>query len=194
MMLHQIGHYVAFASIDVEIETLVWGFGPKIASTEVANVELRLNAIPLGGYTKPSEDGNASLQHKSTAQQLWVYTAGIITNAVIMLGLMVIFCRWLRHQTRKTGQSFYYPTLFSIVVAAGIYANGALFVYSLFVPLANSDGWRIWGTILLSRTPLSSAHWLWVGTWGWIFAALFVTPLFSKPFFWPARKIGIMRQ
>ena len=52
IFVHELGHYLAAKSVDVEVEKFSIGFGPKLIGFQRGETEYVLSLIPLGGYVK----------------------------------------------------------------------------------------------------------------------------------------------
>jgi regulator of sigma E protease len=52
IVLHELGHYLAFVSFRIPVKKISLGFGPTLFRWR----KFRLKALPLGGYVEPDED------------------------------------------------------------------------------------------------------------------------------------------
>lgn len=50
IFVHELGHYLAAKSVDIEVKKFSIGFGPKILGFQKGETEYLLSLIPLGGY------------------------------------------------------------------------------------------------------------------------------------------------
>src|SRR3954469_13645882 len=62
VVFHEFGHYIFARLFGVKAEVFSIGFGPTLWKRQLGETELRLSAIPLGGYVKLlGEDREADL-------------------------------------------------------------------------------------------------------------------------------------
>ena len=62
VVVHEFGHYIFARLFGVKAEIFSIGFGPKLWSKQLGETELRVSAVPLGGYVKLlGEDRDAEL-------------------------------------------------------------------------------------------------------------------------------------
>jgi len=52
IFVHELGHFLAAKSVDIEVSRFSIGFGPKIVGFTRGETEYVISAIPLGGYVK----------------------------------------------------------------------------------------------------------------------------------------------
>ena len=65
VVFHEFGHFIFAKIFGVRAEIFSIGFGPKLWSRQIGETELRVSAIPLGGYVKLlGEDRDAELTEK----------------------------------------------------------------------------------------------------------------------------------
>ena len=50
IFVHELGHFLAAKSVDIEVQKFSIGFGPKIFGFQKGETEYLLSLIPLGGY------------------------------------------------------------------------------------------------------------------------------------------------
>src|SRR3954451_16389597 len=71
VVFHEFGHYIFARLFNVRAEVFSIGFGPRLWSRQIGETELRLSAIPLGGYVKLlGEDREADLPPAQAARAL----------------------------------------------------------------------------------------------------------------------------
>src|SRR4051794_11875672 len=71
VVFHEFGHYVFARIFGVKAEIFSVGFGPKLWSRQMGETELRLSAIPMGGYVKLlGEDRDAELSPEEQKRAL----------------------------------------------------------------------------------------------------------------------------
>jgi membrane-associated protease RseP (regulator of RpoE activity) len=80
LVLHELGHYVAARVCGVPIKQAGFGWGPKLLSVRVSNVDCQLRLLPVGAYVQMDM---AALQRRPLLQQLFVLGAGIGVNLVL---------------------------------------------------------------------------------------------------------------
>lgn len=52
ILVHELGHFLAAKSVDIEVSRFSIGFGPKVVGFTRGETEYVISAIPLGGYVK----------------------------------------------------------------------------------------------------------------------------------------------
>ncbi|OFZ80675.1 MAG: hypothetical protein A2603_05830 [Bdellovibrionales bacterium RIFOXYD1_FULL_55_31] len=71
VIVHEFGHYVFARLFGVKAEVFSVGFGPKLWKRQCGETELRVSAIPLGGYVKLlGEDRDAELSPEEQKRAL----------------------------------------------------------------------------------------------------------------------------
>jgi regulator of sigma E protease len=71
VVFHEFGHYLFARLFNVKAEIFSIGFGPKLWSRQMGETELRVSAIPLGGYVKLlGEDRQSDLTAAELARAL----------------------------------------------------------------------------------------------------------------------------
>jgi regulator of sigma E protease len=74
IVLHELGHYLAFVSFRIPVKKISLGFGPTLFRWR----KFRLKTLPLGGYVEPNED--AALK---AWPMFFVYLAGPGINLLV---------------------------------------------------------------------------------------------------------------
>jgi membrane-associated protease RseP (regulator of RpoE activity) len=82
LVLHEIGHFLAARACRISITQAGFGWGPKVYSRPVHDVEYVLRLIPLGAYVRMDMAG---LQKRRLSQQLFILFAGIAVNLALSL-------------------------------------------------------------------------------------------------------------
>ena len=82
LILHETGHFLAARACDIQITQAGFGWGPKVCSFRLHDVEYVLRLVPLGAYIRMDM---ASLQRRRLIQQLFILFAGIAVNFVLAL-------------------------------------------------------------------------------------------------------------
>lgn len=80
LLLHEIGHFIAARFCRIEVTQAGLGWGPKLFSVRVHEVDYFLRLVPLGAYIRMNM---ASLQKRPLCQQLFVLFAGIGVNFIL---------------------------------------------------------------------------------------------------------------
>src|SRR5690349_3483347 len=83
LVLHELGHYFAAGVCTVPIKQAGFGWGPKLCSVRIREVDYQLRLLPIGAYIQMDM---LALQTRPLWQQLFVLGAGIGMN----LGLSVV--------------------------------------------------------------------------------------------------------
>ncbi len=88
IFLHELGHFLAAKRMGMPVEVFSLGFGPRVAGFKWKETDVRLAALPLGGYVKlagfnPEEPG-AEDPYGFLQQPVWrrmlFYSGGILSN------------------------------------------------------------------------------------------------------------------
>lgn len=99
IFVHELGHYLAAKSVDIEVKRFSIGFGPKIVGFRRGETEYILSLIPLGGYVSmggmydetmdqieggSQEEDRKPSQRDFDAKPIWarafVLSAGVLMN------------------------------------------------------------------------------------------------------------------
>jgi len=92
IVLHELGHFIAARSLNVEVEEFGLGFPPRVTRLFRAwGTDFTLNAIPLGGFVRPKGENDSTVAGGLAAASPWVrlvvLVAGPLTN--IMIGVLL---------------------------------------------------------------------------------------------------------
>lgn len=79
MLIHELGHLLAARAFGVRAPELGLGWGRRLWSARVADVEFKLHALPIGAYVRLDM---TELQRRPLTQQVTVLLAGIFVNLV----------------------------------------------------------------------------------------------------------------
>jgi regulator of sigma E protease len=100
ILVHELGHFVAAKSVDIEVHRFSLGMGPKVAGVRVGETEFILSALPIGGYvsmagmqddeaaaplegggrTEPRPASSRDFDSKPLWARVWVISAGVLMN------------------------------------------------------------------------------------------------------------------
>jgi regulator of sigma E protease len=98
IFLHELGHFLAAKRMGMPVEVFSLGFGPRVAGFRWKETDVRLAALPLGGYVKlagfnPEEPG-AEDPYGFLKQPVWrrmlFYSGGILSNLLTTLVLFTL--------------------------------------------------------------------------------------------------------
>lgn len=97
VFLHELGHFVAARLCRVEVLVFSLGFGPRLWGFERDGCDYRISWVPVGGYVRMVGDIGAedepcegSLATKPPLQRIFVYSAGVLMNALLALALFPV--------------------------------------------------------------------------------------------------------
>ena len=96
IFLHELGHFLMAKRIGMPVETFSLGFGPRLLGFRWRETDVRLSALPLGGYVKLSgynpEEPDAEDPHGFLSQpygkRMLFYSGGILANIATTLVLL----------------------------------------------------------------------------------------------------------
>jgi len=80
LVVHELGHYFAARFCGVRIKQAGFGWGPRLFSVRVNEVDYQLRLLPVGAYIRMDM---VALQARPLLQQLFVLSAGIGMNLVL---------------------------------------------------------------------------------------------------------------
>jgi regulator of sigma E protease len=102
ILVHELGHFLAAKSVDIEVPRFSLGLGPRVWGFRIGETEYVLSAIPLGGYVKmagmedeeataaleggmdvpeePRGPGPRDFESKPLWARIWVISAGVLMN------------------------------------------------------------------------------------------------------------------
>ncbi|MGK5087153.1 RIP metalloprotease RseP [Bdellovibrionota bacterium FG-2] len=92
VIVHEFGHYIFAKIFGVKAEIFSVGFGPKVFSRQCGETEVRISAIPLGGYVKllgeereaelKPEDKPRALHAQAAWKRFFIFFGGPLFNFV----------------------------------------------------------------------------------------------------------------
>jgi regulator of sigma E protease len=90
VIIHEFGHYIFARLFGVKAEIFSIGFGPRIWNKQLGETELRVSAIPLGGYVKllgedrdsklPPEEQKRALHRQVPWKRFFIFFGGPLFN------------------------------------------------------------------------------------------------------------------
>jgi regulator of sigma E protease len=99
IFVHELGHFLAAKSVDIEVQRFSLGMGPKVAGVRIGETDFVLSALPIGGYVSMAgmqdDEAAAALEGgggerrgpsprdfdaKPLWARVWVVSAGVIMN------------------------------------------------------------------------------------------------------------------
>jgi regulator of sigma E protease len=98
IFVHELGHFLVARWMGMPVEVFSLGFGPRVAGFAWQGTDVRLSALPLGGYVKllgfnpeepEAEDPHGFLKQAAWKRQLF-YAGGILFNIATTLILLFI--------------------------------------------------------------------------------------------------------
>ncbi|MBI4912766.1 MAG: site-2 protease family protein [Acidobacteria bacterium] len=99
IFVHELGHFLMAKRMGMPVEVFSLGFGPRLVGFKWRETDVRLSALPLGGYVKLAgynpEEPDAEDPHGFLQQPAWkrllFYAGGVIFNVLAAwLCLMVV--------------------------------------------------------------------------------------------------------
>jgi len=98
IFFHEFGHFITAKAFGMRVFIFSFGFGPRLAGFRWGDTDLRVSAIPLGGYVKLEGEPEDHLSENTstlgdgrdfTARPRWqrfvVYLAGPVMNGVLAI-------------------------------------------------------------------------------------------------------------
>jgi regulator of sigma E protease len=99
ILVHELGHFFAAKSVDIEVQRFSLGMGPRVAGFKIGETEFILSALPIGGYVSMAgmigEEAAGVLEggreesagpsprdfdSKPLWARIWVVSAGVLMN------------------------------------------------------------------------------------------------------------------
>jgi len=88
IFLHEGGHFLAAKYMNMPVEVFSLGFGPRLFGFKWRETDVRLSALPLGGYVKlagfnpeePGADDPYGFLHQPFGKRMLFYSGGILAN------------------------------------------------------------------------------------------------------------------
>jgi regulator of sigma E protease len=98
IFLHEGGHFLAAKYMDMPVEVFSLGFGPRLLGFTWRETDVRLSALPLGGYVKlagfnpeePGADDPYGFLQQPFGKRMLFYSGGILANLATTLILFTL--------------------------------------------------------------------------------------------------------
>ena len=98
VFIHELGHFLAAKFMGMPVEIFSLGFGPRLVGFRWRETDVRLSALPLGGFVKLAgfnpEDPGAEDPYGFLNQPYWkrmlFYSGGILANLLAALLLLYV--------------------------------------------------------------------------------------------------------
>lgn len=100
VVFHEFGHYVFARIFGVKAEVFSVGFGPKLWSKQMGETELRLSAIPMGGYVKllgedretklSPQEAKRSLHKQAPWKRFFIFFGGPLFNFILAIFIFMV--------------------------------------------------------------------------------------------------------
>ena len=98
IFVHELGHFLVAKWMGMPVETFSLGFGPRVVGFTWRETDVRLSALPLGGYVKLAgynpEEPDTEDPHGFLKQPAWkrllFYSGGILGNVLTAWVLLTI--------------------------------------------------------------------------------------------------------
>ncbi|MFN7958763.1 MAG: site-2 protease family protein [Holophagaceae bacterium] len=129
IFLHEGGHFLAAKYMGMPVEVFSLGFGPRLLGFKWRETDVRLSALPLGGYVKlagfnpeePGADDPYGFLKQPYGKRMLFYSGGILAN---LLTTLVLFTLVGADQARVTKRQESWTVI--EVVAGGAAEQGGL--------------------------------------------------------------------
>jgi regulator of sigma E protease len=95
VVFHEFGHYIFARIFNVKAEAFSIGFGPRLWKKQLGETELRVSAIPLGGYVKllgedresklSPEEMKRALHRQAPWKRFFIFFGGPLFNFILAI-------------------------------------------------------------------------------------------------------------
>lgn len=99
LLIHEFGHFVGAAFLEIPVKRFVIGIGPKLAEFMLGNTIFTLNATPIFGY---NEFQTSVIENLSWYQNLFLYSSGACFSFIIAWVGLKTCRREYKHLNRKS--------------------------------------------------------------------------------------------
>ncbi len=98
VFIHEMGHFLVAKWLKLPVETFSLGMGPRLVGFKWNETDMRLSAIPLGGYVKlagynpeePEAEDPYGFEQRPYFKKFLFYSGGIIANILTAFILLAI--------------------------------------------------------------------------------------------------------
>jgi regulator of sigma E protease len=98
IFVHELGHFLMAKKMGMPVEVFSLGFGPRLLGFKWRETDVRLSALPLGGYVKLAgynpEEPDAEDPHGFLSQPAWkrllFYGGGVLFNVLAAWALFMV--------------------------------------------------------------------------------------------------------
>lgn len=99
ILIHELGHFIAFKFFHVGVEEFGFGLPPKLLTLfRWGGTDITLNAIPLGGFVRPKGENDPTLPGSLAAAPAWQRIVSYMAGPVLNLLLAVLLYSYLAFQ------------------------------------------------------------------------------------------------
>jgi regulator of sigma E protease len=99
VVFHEFGHYIFARIFNVKAEAFSIGFGPRLWKKQLGETELRISAIPLGGYVKllgedresqlSPEEMKRALHRQAPWKRFFIFFGGPLFNFILAIAVFM---------------------------------------------------------------------------------------------------------
>lgn len=98
IFIHELGHFIAAKRMGMPVETFSIGFGPRLVGFKWRETDVRLSALPLGGYVSlagfnpgdPGADDPHGFLQQPFGKKMLFYAGGVLANFIVAFGLFTL--------------------------------------------------------------------------------------------------------
>jgi regulator of sigma E protease len=91
IIVHELGHFIASRSLNVEVEEFGIGFPPRLFTLfTLWGTKFTLNAVPLGGFVRPKGENDPDVPGGLSAASPWVRLVVLVSGPLANLLVAVI--------------------------------------------------------------------------------------------------------
>jgi regulator of sigma E protease len=120
IFLHELGHFIAAKRMGMPVEVFSIGFGPRLFGFKWRETDVRLSALPLGGYVnlmgfnpeEPAAEDPYGFLKQPFGKRMLFFSGGILMNLLVAF---VLFTAWGADRVRYTA-----PVRLNVVKAQSV--------------------------------------------------------------------------
>lgn len=120
IFLHELGHFLAAKRMGMPVEVFSIGFGPRLIGFKWRETDVRLSALPLGGYVnlmgfnpeEPAAEDPYGFLKQPFGKRMLFFSGGILMNLLVAF---VLFTAWGADRVRYTA-----PVRLNVVKAQSV--------------------------------------------------------------------------